>query len=254
MKLHFRKYGEGQPFIILHGLFGLSDNWQSIGKHLSSKYAVYLVDLRNHGHSAHNESWNYEVMAEDVHELISDEGLSNVILMGHSMGGKTAMKFAIDHCRTLSKLIVVDIAIRRYSPPKDVITALNKVDLNSVSSRKDVEHIISSHISDVATQQFILKNLYWNENDKLSWRFNLPVITREIENIAGSLDLGSSCADLPTLFIRGERSDYINDEDMKKIKETFPLAELKTVPSAGHWVHAENPAGFGKELYQFLES
>lgn len=251
MKLHYRKLGEGPAFIILHGLFGLSDNWQSVAKKLSERFTVYLVDLRNHGHSAHHEEWNYNAMAEDVYELIGEEGLEKVIILGHSMGGKTAMTFAEKNCSKLDKLIVVDIALRAYDPPRDVIRALNSVDLDEVKSRKEVEELISFHIDDIATRQFLLKNLYWVEDNKLGWRFNLPVITKKVENIATSLKLKSVC-DVKALFIHGDRSNYIKDSDTTEILNSFPNAEFKSVENAGHWVHAENPAGFMAALEGFL--
>jgi esterase len=253
MKLHFRKIGEGQPFIILHGLFGLSDNWQSIAKVLAEKYALYLVDLRNHGHSPHSNEWNYKVMAEDVAELISDEGLIKPILMGHSMGGKTAMMLTSMDCDLLSKLIVVDIGIRRYEPPSDVIQALEAVHLDTITTRKEAEEVIRFYVKEQGTVLFLLKNLYWESDTRLAWRFNLDVIRKEINNIANSVSLTGSC-DLSSLFISGERSSYIMDSDRTEILNFFPKAKFEVVPDAGHWVHADNPQGFIRSVEAFLQN
>jgi len=252
MKLNYRKLGAGQPFIILHGLFGLSDNWQTIGKQLSEQFEVFLVDLRNHGLSPHSEEWNYKVMSEDVYELIHDNNLNHVILMGHSMGGKTAMQFSSVYEELLDKLIVVDIAPKKYAETQeDVVKALTSVDLNIVSSRKQVEDKLEERIKDFGTRQFLLKNLFWKD-EKLAWKFNLDVIARELNNVAEGFDANNKSIEIPTLFIRGDRSNYITKEDESEIKSIYPQAEIVTVPNAGHWVHAENPKGFLEEVLAFV--
>jgi esterase len=256
MKLHYRKLGEGQPLIILHGLFGSSDNWQTLGKYFSEKgFAVYMVDQRNHGRSPHSEEWNYKVMSEDLLELINDNHLENVIIIGHSMGGKTAMQFAADHCEKVSKLVIADIAPRAYrTSQQDVANALKSVDLDSVSSRKEAEEILSEGINDTGTKQFLLKNLYWKEGEKerLAWRFNLDVIARNMDVTIQGLDTDKSC-EVPALFLRGERSNYITDEDIPSIKNIFPNSEVKTIPSAGHWIHADQPAAFFEAVMEFVK-
>lgn len=251
MKLHYRKLGEGQPLFILHGLFGLSDNWQSIGKVLSERFTVYLIDLRNHGHSPHSNEWNYQVMSEDVYELMKDESLEKITLMGHSMGGKTAMTFAANHCSCLEKLIVVDISLRGYPPPSDVLQALAAVHLDTVSSRREVEEIISHYIHDNGTKQFILKNLYWDDDNRLAWRFNFDVISKSTSNIAGPIDLSSTCS-VPAQFIYGQRSNYITEADRKALQQVFIASAFSEVENAGHWVHAENTKGFMDALNSFL--
>jgi esterase len=253
MDLNYKKLGTGQAFVILHGLFGSLDNWQTIGKKLSEDFTVYLVDQRNHGQSPHSETWNYEAMAEDIHGLFKKENISDAILLGHSMGGKTAMKFASEHPKLLKKLIVADIAPRYYELRHDfVIDALESVDLNKVSSRKEVEDVLSQHISDFATKQFLLKNLYWKDldNKSLAWRFNLKIISKNIENV-GTAIKPASPVKVPALFIRGAKSNYIQEEDSIEIKTLFPDYEIKTIENAGHWLHAEAPEEFYRIIHEF---
>lgn len=278
MKLFYRKSGQGQPLIILHGLFGQNDNWGTLGRQFAEQgFEVYLVDLRNHGLSPHSDVWNYQVMSDDILELINDNNLKHVILMGHSMGGKVAMQFAIQHPELLDKLIVVDIAPKYYPPHNlDVLNALNAVDFNIVKSRKEVESILSETLSDFGTKQFLLKNIYWKEDTKLDWRFNLKVITPLIENVGEATPLGkrtengerrtgnnsqlptpdrelNTNSNTPTLFIRGEKSNYILDEDLDLIHDIFPNSQLETIAGAPHWVHAEKPKEFFECVMGFIK-
>jgi esterase len=254
MKLYFRKFGEGQPLIIIHGLFGQSDNWNSLAKQFSEKgFEVFIIDQRNHGLSPHNDEWNYRAMSDDLFELINDNNLKNVILLGHSMGGKTAMQYALDHCETLDKLIVADIAPKYYPlHHQSVIEALNAVDFAIVKTRKEVEEILSEYIDDIGTRQFLLKNIYWKENGILDWRFNLKVITEKIENVGEATPMDKSC-DVQTLFIRGEKSNYILDGDMNFIHDIFPRSMLETIAGSGHWIHAEKPKEFFECVMNFIK-
>jgi len=254
VKLFFRKYGSGQPLIVLHGLFGQCDNWNSLAKQFGeSGFEVYAVDLRNHGLSPHSDVWNYKSMSADVAELIADNNLQNVILLGHSMGGKTAMYFALEHPNVLDKLIVVDIAPKYYPlHHQSVIEALTAVDFSIVKTRKEAEIILSNYINDFGTKQFLLKNIYWREDEKLAWRFNLEVIVKNIEAVGEATPIDKSI-DVPTLFIRGEKSNYILDEDVRLIQELFPRNILETIEGAGHWVHAEKPKEFFEMVMGFLK-
>jgi esterase len=250
MKLFYRKYGQGQPLIILHGLFGQSDNWNTLAKQFAAAgFEVYSVDQRNHGLSPHSDVWNYNVMSDDILELIQDNHLQHVILLGHSMGGKTAMQFAIQHPKLLDKLIVVDIAPKQYpNQNQDVLKGLQAVDLNLIKTRKEVDAILSNYISDEGTKQFLLKNLYWKENGELAWRFNLNIIAKQIENVGEAIPIAIGTNDIPcktpALFIRGEKANYILDDDWKLIQEIFSNSTLETIADAGHWVHAEKPKEF----------
>lgn len=255
MKLFFRKAGTGKPLIILHGLFGISDNWAALSKLWSQYFTVYAVDLRNHGQSPHSEEWNYKVMAEDIIELIGDEKLNDVTVLGHSMGGKVAMRLAIDYPMALSKMIVADIAPRQYAPNNtEVINALNKVDIDHVASRKEVEAILHEDLHEEGTVQFLLKNLHWiesgSEEKKLAWRFNLNVITRNIHEVYSAV-LPPLICETESLFIRGERSPYIMPEDEADIAVLFPNSKVITIPDAGHWVHADQPFPVYEEVMKF---
>lgn len=253
MDLFFRKFGEGKPLVILHGLFGQSDNWNSLAKHFSMQgFAVYTVDQRNHGLSPHSDDWDYRLMSDDLYELFTNEKLQDAVLIGHSMGGKTAMQFALDHPELLDKLIVVDISPKYYPiHHQTVLDGLNSVDFEVINTRRAAEEQLSKYIPDEGTKQFLLKNIYWKEDGKLAWRFNLPVITAKIESVGEATPVDHSC-EVPALFIRGERSGYIRDEDWSLIQELFPRSMLETVADAGHWIHAEKPKEFFETVMKFI--
>ncbi|MTI31316.1 alpha/beta fold hydrolase [Xanthovirga aplysinae] len=252
MKLFFREVGEGKPFIILHGLFGSSDNWLSIGKSISKNYKVFLVDQRNHGNSPRSEEFNYSVMADDLAEFIDDHQLHDPIIMGHSMGGKTAMEFAKKYPEKIQKLIVADIAPRQYPLHHQLILkGLSSVDLEGIKSRKEADEQLANYVPGVGVRQFLLKNLSRNTNGSFAWKINLQVIKREIANVGESLGK-DVFFDKPTLFVRGAKSDYIRNEDELLINSIFSHYQLVTIPDAGHWLHAERPAEFLKCLNDFL--
>jgi esterase len=254
MKLFYRKFGAGQPFIILHGLFGQSDNWNTLAKQISEQgYEVYAVDQRNHGLSPHSAIWDYYSMSNDIHELMQDHSLKKCILLGHSMGGKTAMQFALDHSVLLDKLIVADMAPRYYPPHhQSVLQGLQSVDFKVIKNRKEAEHVLSQYIDDSGTKQFLLKNIYWKDNGEMDWRFNLNVISKEIENVGKAIQAEASC-EVQTLFIRGEKSNYVLDSDLELIQEIFPRSYVETIKDAGHWIHAEQPKTFLKCILDFIQ-
>ncbi len=250
MKLHFRKIGEGQPFLILHGLFGSADNWQTLARAIGEKFAVYLIDQRNHGHSPHSDEMDYPSMAADLHALITDEKLENPILCGHSMGGKTAMYYTHLYPGIAEKLIVVDMGLKAYPPHHQrIFEALLSTDLDKMSSRREVEAHIRTYIEEPAVIQFLLKNLYWQDKEQLAWRMNIPVLYRETEAILEAVPADS--IDIPALFIRGGKSNYILESDFPAIQKQYPRAEIVTLEEAGHWVHAEAPEAFLREVVDF---
>lgn len=251
MKLHFRTFGEGEPVIILHGLFGSADNWQTLSKTIAGHYKVYLVDQRNHGHSSHDQEMNYSVMTDDLFELMQDEKLTKAYIIGHSMGGKTAMYFAQQFPEKVKKLIVVDMGTKKYPPHHHIIfDALLSIDLQKVKMRKEVEEHLKKSIHDQSVIQFLLKNLYWSDKEQLDWRFNLHVLYRDIDQILDAVPSGK--IDVPTLFIRGERSNYILNTDFPLLSEQFPGCQIETIKGAGHWVHAEAPVEFLTCVMNFL--
>jgi esterase len=253
MKLAYRKLGSGKPLFILHGLFGSADNWQTIGKHLAEYFTVYFIDLRNHGQSPWSNDWNYEVMAEDLLELMQDEGLDKVNLLGHSMGGKTAMQFAVRYPQKVEKLVVVDIGPKKYPTTNQfVVDAIEQFNTHIVSSRKEAEQVMSQFIEEQGVRQFLLKNLQWDDNQKLSWKFNYEVIKQNINRVSDATPIPDNPIEIPTLFVKGEKSDYIFPSDIKLITAIFPKAHLETIPGAGHWVHADKPQEFLKIVAEFL--
>jgi pimeloyl-ACP methyl ester carboxylesterase len=250
MKLYHRILGEGRPLVILHGLFGNSDNWQTHAKKLADYFQVILMDQRNHGHSEWSDAFSYDLMAEDLHGLITELGLENVMLLGHSMGGKTVMRYAQLYPDNIEKLIVADMGIKRYAPHhQDILAGLRQVDLNVVQSRGEVEKILEPYVPVAGTRQFLMKNLYWKEKGQLAWRMNTPVLEREMENILAALPEDEVM--IQSLFIRGELSQYIPDEDIPVIEEQFPDSTFVTIPNAGHWVHAEAPEAFLNAVLEF---
>lgn len=252
MKLNFRTLGEGEPLIILHGVFGSSDNWQTLGKVFAEKFKVYLIDLRNHGNSPHNDVFDYDVMVDDVVELMQDEGISIAHVLGHSMGGKVAMHLATKYPEKLGKLIVVDIAPKYYPPHhQQIFDGFHSVDLKNLKSRKDADDQMAKVISNFGVRQFILKNLDRKKDGSFSWKLNVEAIEKAIEKVGEGIE-GNVRFNGASLFIAGSKSDYITEKDHDIIREYFPKALVMSVKDAGHWVHAEKPNELGEMVLGFL--
>lgn len=252
MKLFYRQYGKGKPLIILHGLFGLSDNWVSHGKRLAEQFSVFLVDLRNHGQSPHSPSFNYYTMVDDLYEFIEDHKLNKPIIIGHSMGGKVAMNFALSYPEMIDKLVVIDISPAKYPERNahfNIINAMMSINFEAIHNRDEVSKILETSISSEKIRLFIMKNLYRKTRHTFDWRLNLSAIYNNIDNIFDGIELDSVNYQ-PALFIRGSLSDYIKDSDEKIIKKFFPNAKIETIAGVGHWVHAEAP----KELCNLFSS
>ena len=239
--LFFRREGHGTPIVVLHGLFGSSDNFGHIGRTLSADFDMILVDERDHGRSPHTGHINYPLMAEDVHALFSKLGLKEAVLVGHSMGGKTAMAFAQRWPELLKHLVVLDIGPREYPIGEHaaIIEALSTSAPANKTSRAEMEAHLAQYVPERGVVQFLMKSLYWETPGKLAWRFNVPLLQREIGNILGTS--GPDLVTVPTLFIRGGKSPYIPREDVPQIKEQFPNSRMETIAYAGHWVHAQAP-------------
>jgi|TARA_B100001094_G_C18191674_1_gene807730 pimeloyl-ACP methyl ester carboxylesterase len=252
MNLHFTKLGNGEPILIVHGLFGSSDNWRTLGKKFSENNTVYLIDLRNHGRSAHSDEMNYEIMAEDLMNLIIKENIILPTLLGHSMGGKAALMFVKKFPDIIGKLIVADIGIKSYPMHHELILeGLNSIDLNKINSRSEAQKKIAVHIEEVGVQQFLLKNLYWIEKGQLAWRMNLNIIEKNIQEILKRINLEKNYT--KTLFLRGGLSNYILLEDFEEIQSKFPNGKIKTIENVGHWLHAENPLEFYRLVMNFIK-
>lgn len=250
MLLHYREFGEGKPFVILHGLFGYSDNWQTHAKKLAEYFRVILVDQRNHGHSFWSNDFSYELMSKDLYDLFSFLNLEKAIVMGHSMGGKTAMQFTADYTNLVDKLIIVDMGIKSYPMHhQQILAGLHAIDL-SCNSRSIAENTLKEYVDSPGVQQFLLKNLYWNVNKELAWRMNIPVLEKSMNEILKALTFENEIL-TSTLFIKGELSNYILDEDWDDIEAVFPDSKLISISNAGHWVHAESPTVFIEEVLSF---
>lgn len=252
--LHSIILGEGQPFLILHGFLGMADNWKTLGRKWSENgFQVHLIDQRNHGRSLHSDQFSYSLMAQDIKEYCDKHKLKNIILLGHSMGGKVAMRFAAENENYLDKLIIADIAPKLYPPHhSDIINGLKSIDFDKISTRKDADEMLTKVITDLGTRQFLLKSLYRVEKGRYGWRFNLDVLGESQEKI-GIHEPIKTPIERPTLFIRGSKSGYILESDIVIIRHAFAKAELKTIENAGHWLHAEKPQDFLTYVTEFIK-
>jgi len=252
--LHSQILGEGQPLLILHGYFGMSDNWKTLGNQFSEDYQVHLIDQRNHGRSFHSEAFNYQLLAEDLYNYIQYHNLEKVFLIGHSMGGKTAMFFATAYPELVAKLIVVDISPKEYKPHHNAILAgLNAINFTEQNSRKLVDEKLANYILELGVRQFLLKNVYWEEKGKLTFRFNLQSLTENNPKVGEALPQDVSYIQ-ETLFLKGEKSGYIVPEEQLIIDKHFPNNKVVEIKNAGHWLHAENPNDFYAEVCEFLNN
>jgi len=258
MELFFQKFGEEgkQAVIILHGLFGISDNWVTYGKRLANEdFEVFILDQRNHGRSEHSDDFNYLALTNDLFDFISAEDIEKPILIGHSMGGKVAMRFAVSYPDLVKKLVVVDIAPREYGPRNHhlgIIKTMMAVDIEKVKSRTEVSDFLSKGISDERIRQFILKNLSRKGKEGFEWRLNLTSISENLEKMFDRIP-EESVYKGATLFIKGGNSDYILSHDYKEIFTFFPFAEIATIYGATHWLHADEPEEFFNITHQFLK-
>ncbi len=253
--LHSKIYGEDKtatPLVILHGLFGMLDNWGTLGREFGEIYPTHLLDLRNHGKSFHSEEMSHNDLAEDIKNYLEFHNIHKANIIGHSLGGKAVMQFAIKYPEMVEKLIVVDISPKAYPPHHQAtFKALKSVDFEVVKSRGEVEKILSEYIKDKSVVQFLAKNLYWTEEKKLAWRFNLPVLTEKYnEFVANAIKFGVFHGE--TLFISGEKSNYILPQDNFLIKQQFPKSHITYVKDAGHWVQAQKPREFAEIVKDFL--
>lgn len=252
MELNYKQFGQGEPIIILHGLFGMLDNWQTIARKLGEQYTVFIIDQRNHGKSPHHSEFDYPTMAEDLKCFMEQNWIYRAHLIGHSMGGKTVMQFALEYPDMVDKLIVVDIAPKKYKGGHQTIfEALFALDLDNLKGRKDAENLLEQRIDEAGVRQFLLKNLTRKKEGGYAWKMNLPAIFEHYEDILDSIE-GESI-EVDTLFIKGAKSKYIQEEDKDIIFDLFPNSDIKTVERAGHWVHAEQPIILMDMVLEFLK-
>jgi pimeloyl-ACP methyl ester carboxylesterase len=252
MELHFEASGNGEPLIVLHGLFGSLDNWRSISARLSGQFTVFALDQRNHGGSPHTPQMDYPLMAQDVVEFLDTRGFSQADVLGHSMGGKTAMQLALSYPDRVKKLIVADIAPRTYPPRhQKMITGMLDLDLDHFESRAQMEAALAPAVPDLTTRRFLLKNVVRKEGNKFFWRMGLEQIQANYSRLTEAVISGEPFLK-PALFIRGANSDYLLETDIPEIRRLFPKAEIKTVPDADHLVHTQSPNQFVNLVTEFL--
>lgn len=255
MHLNYKVFGEGHPLIILHGLLGSLDNWQTIAKKLSENFKVYIIDQRNHGRSPHSDEFNYSLLAGDVEEFLREHHIAKTHLIGHSMGGKVAMQFALLHPDKLEKLIVVDTSPVAYDDRhSDVFEALFAANVSEASTREEVERTLREKLSkDETTVQFLMKGLQraGHGANGFQWKFNVDALHKNYGNISAGIDAKQPFNN-PTLFIKGERSSYISPENYSSIDKLFPHHQLTEIKDAGHWTHADKPEEFVAEVKRFL--
>ena len=253
-KLNSKMIGSGPPIIILHGLFGMLDNWLTLAKKLEGAgYMPILIDLRDHGRSEKTDDISYNLMADDLYHFMEENWIHDAIVIGHSMGGKVALQFTKNHESMVSKLIVVDIGIKRYEAGhEDVMDALESVDLDTVETRQDVENVLMASLGEVSTVQFLMKSLTRKKEGEYEWKMNLPLLRKNYNNILSEITFEYPI-DTPTLFVKGGTSPYILSEDVKSIQKVLPNASIQIIDNAGHWVHADQPDELFKIIYSFIK-
>ena len=253
MKLNHKISGSGKPLIIMHGLFGMLDNWRTIAKMLESEFQCILVDLRNHGKSPHTDEMNYDLMANDVVELMGELHIDSAIVLGHSMGGKVAMTLALNHPGKVAKLIVADIAPKKYPPHHDeVIAAIGAIEPGSITDRSEAEQILTQHLGDdQSTIQFLMKNLARKPEGGFEWKANMDALIDHYADLMEEIGHEGSF-DGPVLFVLGGKSNSVKEEDHAQIHTLFPNVAIVSIPEAGHWVHADAPEAFVREIRLFM--
>jgi esterase len=253
MILHTEITGQGQAIVLIHGLFGSYENLGVIARALAGQWQVVNLDMRNHGRSDWHDSMSYALMAEDVKDTLDNLGLEQVILLGHSMGGKIAMEFALRYPERVDKLILADISPVQNRPRHlEILSALDSIDLNNLQSRQQADQQLALSINETGVRQFLLKSLY-KEDDHFRWRFNIKAL---IANYLQLLEAPPSKGPYtgPTLFIKGAESDYLLPEHQSLIQQLFPHSKAKVIMGTGHWLHAEKPVAFAKIVTDFLLS
>ena len=255
MKLFYRNFGAGQPLIVLHGLFGISDNWIPFGKIMAQKnFNVYIPDLRNHGQSPHCDTFNYQSMLIDLEDFINDNRIYNPIILGHSMGGKIAMHYALKNPSKLNKLIIIDVSLRTYTKKTHHIALANamlSIDFAIAKTRADIEKQLLPDISDKRIRNFLMKNIKRKDKYSYAWKINMESIYNNIDNVYEGINI-ESVFEEPTIFVRGGISTYVSEDDYPKIKKHFPNSRIHTIENASHWVQADAPEQFISIINDFL--
>lgn len=254
MQLNSEVRGNGHPLILVHGFLGALDNWRSMSKRLAAHYRVYLIDLRNHGHSPHSEMMNYSVMARDLSEFFLAHGIESGFVLGHSLGGKVAMQFALECPALVDKLIVADMAPKAYPPAhKPLLAALRQLNVNTLKSYAEADTALAAAIGDAALRRFVIKNLEHGSDGSFRWRIALEPIIANYDKLTQAITVGNTF-DKPVCFLRAGRSNYVEESDLDLIRSLFPRAELRAIPNAGHWLHIDAPDEFFRIVTEFFAS
>ncbi len=253
MELNFKTFGAGEPIIILHGLFGTLDNWQTLAKELANHFSVFIVDHRNHGRSPHTFGmYNYMLLADDLKTFMEQQWIYKARLIGHSMGGKTVMQMALNHPDMVEKLCVVDIAPKQYGGGHEtILDAMRSLDLTLLKDRHEAQVHLSKTIKEQGVVQFLLKNLTRNHDGTYSWKMNFKNLDENYQNILNDIE-DTGIYDGQTLFVKGENSDYIEVDSENRIRSLFPKAQIQTIKNAGHWVHADQPQQLLESVLRFM--
>jgi len=265
MKLFYRKYGEGPPLVILHGLYGSSDNWVTLAKKLGDSFTVYLPDQRNHGQSPHSEIHDYDSMRDDLHEMVNDLAFKKFFLAGHSMGGKTAISFALKWPEMLNGLLIADISPftyetdghSAYNQHSGILNAILSIDLNKISNRNEAEKLLSEKIPSEKERGLILKNLQRTNEDRFVWKLNAQSLLKNLDNIMSGIkrqkDFNQQITGFPVIFLKGGNSDYIPECDFRDIRHVFPASDIIEIPGAGHWIQVDKPDEVVKNIKKLME-
>lgn len=253
MKLHYRSLGDGEPLYILHGLFGSSDNWQTLAKKYAEHFEVFLIDQRNHGRSPHSDEFDYPAMAEDLLEFVFDQQHLSVNILGHSMGAKTGMFFTKERPELVDKLLAADMGVQAYEVHhQQILAGLKSIDFSVQNSRTLVESHLEKFVPEASVRSFLMKGLYWREKGKLDWRMNVDSIAQNIEKIV--LEVPEGSVDTEALFLTGGKSNYLTSDQYNMVTQHFTNATFETIPDAGHWLHADRPDQFLEKSLEFLLS
>jgi esterase len=253
MKLHVSRAGQGRPLVLLHGLFGCSNNWAPLVAGLKSHFDLITPDLRNHGKSPHDPDASVRAMSEDLAELLDSLGLGRVLLLGHSLGGRVAMRFALDHGPRVERLLIAEMGPREYGPLfPQVFEALTKLPIQNIRNRKEADEQLSSSLPDSALRAFLLTNLHRVEDSRYRWKMNLEALQAARADTRAEIKAPAPYGG-PVLFLRGENSVYLKDADLPGIKALFPGATLETLPGAGHWLHVDKPLEFKDKISKFFQ-
>ncbi len=253
--LHSKIIGAHQKHIlILHGIFGMGDNWNAIGKQLSNYFTVHILDVRNHGKSFHSSEMNYPAMAIDVISYLKSHSIKETAIIGHSMGGKITMQALVDFPEYFNKAVIIDISPKEYLPQhNEVINSLRTLNLSSISKRSEIDDHLKKTIKELGVRMWLMKSIYAEEG-LYKFRFNIGAILNNYDLLSDSIELEKNKTTyVDTLFIKGDQSDYIKTpEDLQIIQAIFTHYKLIEIKNAGHWTHVDNPVDLYQSLFDFF--